>query len=169
MNTARVLLLCAALPVSACHRDSEAPAPPNPLPAPQASVPVVKKGPTAEALTAGMVEASSQGKSRLAVQLKFELPQRPMLGQPLLVNIAVLPQIDGNSAEIQVTGGDGLTLAPGANQIDLPALEAGQVYSQSFTVTPSAEGVLVLSLTVSVKHDDVAEARVFSIPLIVER
>lgn len=169
MTTARVLILCTALLVGACHRDSETPAPPKPRPVPQVHVPVVKKGPTADLLTAGMVEASSQGKSRLAVQLKFELTQRPTLGQPLLVNIAVLPQIDANSAEIQVTGGDGLTLATGANQIDLPAVEAGQAYRQSFTVTPTAEGVLVLSLTVSFKHDDVAEARVFSIPLIVER
>ncbi len=161
-------MLCSALLAGACHRDSET-SPPPPRPAPQIHVPEVKKGPTPEELTAGMVEAASQGKSRLAVQLKFELPQRPTLGQPLLVNIAVLPQIDANSAEVQVTGGDGLTLAPGANQMDLAVVETGQVYRESFTVTPIAEGVLLLSLTVSFKHDDVTEARVFSLPLIVER
>jgi hypothetical protein len=160
-------MLCSALLAGACHRDSETPPPPRP--APQIHVPVVKKGPTAEELTAGMVEAASQGKSRLAVQLKFELPQRPTLGQPLVVNIAVLPQIDAGSADVQVTGGDGLTLAPGANQMNLPVVEAGQVYRESFTVTPNAEGVLLLSLTVSFKHDDVTETRAFSLPLIVER
>ncbi len=162
-------MLCSALLAGACHRDSETSPPPPPRPAPQIHVPEVKKGPTPEELTAGMVEAVSQGKSRLAVQLKFELPQRPTLGQPLLVNIAVLPQIDANSAEVQVTGGDGLTLPAGANQMDLAAVETGQVYRESFTVTPNVEGVLLLSLTVSFKHDDVAEARVFSLPLIVER
>jgi hypothetical protein len=130
---------------------------------------VVKKGPTAAELTAGMVEAASQGKSDAAVQLKFDLQRRPKVGQPLDINVAVLPQIDANPAELQVTGGDGLTIAPDAAHFDLAAVEAGQAYRQSFTVTPGAEGVLVLGVTVSLKHDDTTETRAFSIPLIAER
>jgi hypothetical protein len=168
MNTPRVLLLCAALSVTACHRDTGAAAPPKP--APHVRVPVVvKKGPTAAELTAGMVEAASQGKSQLPVQLKFDLAQRPTLGQSLDVNLAVMPQIDAGPADIKVTGGDGLTIAPGADAIDLPAVEAGQVYRQSVKVTPSSDGVLLLSVAVSLKHDEMTESRAFSIPLIVER
>jgi hypothetical protein len=166
MNTARLLILCTLAAVGACHRDSDAP--PAPAPAPRATVPVVaNKGPGAEQLTAGMVEAASQGKSQLPVKLKFELQQRPTLGQPLDIDIAVLPQINGSPAGIQVAGGEGLTVVPGANQVDLPAVEAGQVYRQSVKVTPTADGVLVLNLTVSLKHDDMTESRAFSIPLIV--
>jgi hypothetical protein len=62
-----------------------------------------------------------------------------------------------------------LAVAPGANQIDLPAVEAGQVYRQSVKVTPTADGVLLLGLTVSLKHDEMIETRAFSIPLIVDR
>ena len=60
-------------------------------------------------------------------------------------------------------------MPPGANQFDLPAVEAGQVYRQTVKVTPSAEGVLLLNLTVSLKHDEMTDQRAFSIPLIVER
>jgi hypothetical protein len=166
MNTARLLILCTLAAVGACHRDSDAP--PAPAPAPRATVPAVaNKGPGAEQLTAGMVEAASQGKSQLPVKLKFELQTRPTLGQPLDIDIAVLPQIDGSPAGIQVAGGEGLTVVPGANQVDLPAVEAGHVYRQSVKVTPTADGVLVLNLTVSLKHDDMTESRAFSIPLIV--
>ena len=49
----------------------------------------------------------------------------------------------------------------------MPALEAGQVYRQSIKVTPTADGVLLLGLTVSLKHDDMTESRAFSVPLIV--
>ena len=165
MNRARLLLLCTLAAAGACHRDS---APPPPAPPPRVTVPVpVKQGPSAEMLTAGMVEAASQGKSQLPVRLKFELQERPTLGQLLAIDIAVLPQIDGKPAGIQVAGGDGLTLVPGTNQLDLPAVEAGQVYRQSVKVTPTADGVLVLNLTVSLKHDDMTESRAFSIPLIV--
>lgn len=160
-------MLCTLAAVGACHRDSNAPSPPPHAP-PRAAVPVAaKKGPTAEQATAGMVEAASQGKSQLAIKLKFELQQRPTLGQPLDIGVAVLPQIDASAAGIQVAGGDGLTVMPEANQVDLPAVEAGQVYRQSLKVTPTAEGVLLLNLTVLLKHDDMTESRGFSIPLIV--
>ena len=129
----------------------------------------VKKGPSAEELTAGMVEAVTQGKSQLPVQVKFGLTQRPTLGQPLTIDIAVMPQIDASPADIQVTGGDGLSVAPESNQIELPAVEAGQVYRQVVTVTPSLDGVLLLGLTISLKHDELTDSRTFSIPLIVER
>jgi len=161
-------MLCVLAAASACHKDPGTPPPPTPTPKPRVSVPVVaKKGPTAAELTAGMVEAASQGKSQLPVDLKFDLKQRPTPGQALDIDIALIPQIDAGAADIQVTGGDGLTVAPGMNQIDLPAVEAGQVYRQSVKVTPTADGVLVLNLTVSLKHDDMTESRAFSIPLIV--
>ena len=81
MKTLRLLLLGTLAAVGACHRDSNAP--PAPVSAPRVTRPAVKKGPGADQLTAGMVEAASQGKSQLPVLLKFELPQRPTLGQPL--------------------------------------------------------------------------------------
>jgi hypothetical protein len=169
MKRATLGILCAATALAACHRDAEPQASAAPS-APRVTVPVVvKKGPTAAQLTAGMVEAASQGKSQLGVQLKFELPQRPMIGQPMDVNIAVLPQIDASSADIQVTGGDGLTVSAEDNQLKIPTVEAGQVYRQVVKVTPTTDGVLLLGLIVALKHDDMTESRVFSVPLIVDR
>jgi hypothetical protein len=171
MKTARVVFLpifCCMAAMSACHGDS--PAPPQAAPAVHARVaPPAKKGPTAAELTRGMVEAVSQGKSQLGVQLKFDLRQKPTVGHPLDIDIAVMPQIDAGAAEVQITGGDGLTVAAGANQIELPTVHADQVYRQSFKVTPSAEGVLLLGLTISLKHDEMTESRAFSIPVIAER
>jgi hypothetical protein len=168
MKTGRVLFLCSVAAISACHGDSEAPPQSAPTPHIRAVLPA-KKGPTAAELTAGMVEAFSQGKSQLGVQLKFDLRQKPTVGQPLDVDIAVMPQIEAGAAEVQITGGDGLTVAAGANQIELPNVQADQVYRQSFKVTPTAEGVLLLGLTIALKHDEMTESRAFSIPVIAER
>jgi hypothetical protein len=167
-KTARVLMACAVALFGACHRNSD-PAP-QPVPAPQAAVLVpVKKGPSAAELTRGMVEAATQGKSQLPVQLKFDLLQRPTVGQPLDISLAVVPQIDASGADIQVTGGEGVTVAPGENQFALAAVAAGEVYRQGIRVNPTMTGVLLLNLTVSLKHDEMTESRAFSIPLIVER
>jgi hypothetical protein len=168
MKSARVLLLGTLAVIGACHGDSGAPQQAAPTPRVRAALPA-KKGPSAAELTAGMVEAVSLGKSQLAVQLKFGLRQKPTVGQPLDVDIAVLPQIGAAAAEIQITGGEGLSVAAGATPIELPAVQADEVYRQSFKVTPTAEGVLLLDLTVSVKHDEMTDSRAFSIPVIAER
>jgi len=162
-------MLCTVAAASACNGDSGKPV--NPVPKPQATVatPVAaKKGPSVRELTAGMVEAASQGKSQLPVELKFDVGQRPTQGQALDIGVALVPHIDADGASI-LAAGDGLTIAPGANTLDLQAMEADQVYRQSLKVTPTAEGVLLLNLTVSLKHDELVESRVFSIPLIVDR
>jgi hypothetical protein len=168
MKTARVLTLCTVVALGGCHQDSGNST--QPKSAPHVQVPVtVKKGPSAEELTAGMVEAATQGKSQLPVKVKFGLTQRPTLGQPLDIDIAVMPQIDASGADMQVTGGEGLSVAPESIQAELAAVETGGVYRQVVKVTPSVDGVLLLGLTISLKHDEVIDSRAFSIPLIVGR
>jgi hypothetical protein len=172
MNYARVLMLygLAAAAVSACHGDSGTPAAAAPKPAPPSNAAApAKKGPSAADLTAGMVEAAAQGKSTLPVLLKFDLPQKPQIGQALQVDIAVMPQIAASPAAIQVTGAEGLEVASDTSKIEIPTVEGGEVYRQSLKVTPTVDGVLLLGLTVSLKHDEITESRGFSIPLIVDR
>ncbi|HEY2144954.1 MAG TPA: hypothetical protein VGH12_02710 [Steroidobacteraceae bacterium] len=161
------LLLGAAMTLGACNRDSgSTPAPAPPI---KPTAPVVqKRGPTAAEQTAGMVEAAVQGKSQAPVLLKFDLAQRPKVGQPLEINLAVIPQVDANPATIQVKGGDDVSVA-GAGQFDIAAAEAGAVYRQSVNVTPTAEGVLLVGVSVSLKHDEVTDVTAFSIPIIADK
>ena len=163
-----VLLLCTVALLGACHKDSGTVV----AAAPQAKVkaPVIaKSGPTAAEQTAGMIEAAASGKSGLPAELKFELPQRPKVGQAQEVNLALIAQVPGNPATIQVSGADGLTVDPGASQLDIPATEAGEVYRHTVKITPTAEGVLLLGVKVSIKHDEVIDAKSFVIPIIAER
>jgi hypothetical protein len=168
--SAKVLLLCAVAAVAACNKDSgtapaartvtqikpKAPAAPPP-------------GPTAAEQTAGMVQAAAQGKSQVPIELKYDIAQRPKVGQSLEINLALIAQVAASSATIQVTGADDVTVAPGANQFDIPAEEAGEVYRETVHVTPNAEGVVLLGVTVLLKHDEMVDQRAFSIPIIADR
>ena len=161
----RMLALVAAVLLAACHGEpKQAPAA---TPAPAAVAPVVKRGPTPDELTAGMVEAVTIGKSTAPVAVKFDLPERPSVGKRFEIVIAVLPQIAAGSAMVQVSGSDGLQLAPNLAPIEIPSLDPGQVYRLSIPVTPTADGVHMLGLSVSLKEDDSAESRSFSVPIIV--
>jgi hypothetical protein len=167
----RVLILCALAGVSACHPDTsptsvvkklttlaKAPAPAPAAPAP---------GPTAQEQTATMVEATTQGKSQVPVTLKFDVLQRPVQGRPLEIDIAILPQIPASPATVEISGAESLQLAPGENRIEFPEVEADQVYRHKIKLTPTAEGVYTLTLNVSLKHDQIADSRLFSLPVIV--
>ncbi len=164
------LLLSAAALVSGCNRDSAS----NPAASAVTHVKpktpaAVKPGATAAEQTVGMVQASSQGKSQVPVELKFDLAQRPKVGQPLEINLALIAQISASPATIQLSGADEVSVAPGASPFEIASEEAGEVYRHTVSVTPNAEGVLLLGVTVTLKHDEMVDQRAFSIPIIAER
>jgi hypothetical protein len=165
MMNRRLLALCVVALLGACHRDEQHASQPSPTPKRRA--PAVQHVPTAGESTANMVEAASQGKSQMPASLKFDLVQRPIVGQPLEIAIALLPQIAADPATIVVSGSEGVQLASGDGQIAIATVEPGQVYRHSITVTPMAEGVSFVNLNVTLKHDQMTESRVFSVPLIV--
>jgi len=169
LGIAQGLLLVAVVTLGACHKDSSGAAA-NPAPQIKPKAPVVPRpGATVAEQTLNMVEASAQGKSQLPVQLKFELTQRPKVGQALDINLALIPQIDASPAIIKVNGGDGLTVGSETTEFAIPAAAAGELYRQTVNVTPAAEGILILGVTVSLKHDEVTDLKTFSVPLIAER
>ncbi len=165
-----ILLLSAVASLSACNKDSgSTPAPTGaPRAAPKAPA-SVKAGPTAAEQTAGMVQAPTLGKSQIPVELKFELAEKPKVGQPLEIRVALIPQVAASPVTLQVSGADDLSVAPGAGQFDIPAVEAGEVYRQTLKVTPNADGVSLVGVTVSMKNDVGTDQRVFSIPIVAER
>jgi len=166
---AQLLLLFAAASLSACHKDGGGAGAPAPQLKPDAPV-APKQGPTAAERTAGMVQAPAQGKSALPVELKFELTKRPKVGQALDINLVLMPQIDASPAVIRVTGGDGLTVLPeAAAEFNIPAAAAGEIYRHTVSVTPDAEGVLLLGVSVSLKHDENTDLKAFSVPIIADR
>ena len=167
-NNARILLLCSLAALCACQKDPAAASAPKPQ-FKAKTTSSLKPGPTAAQLTAGMVEAAGQGKAQGPVDLKFELAQRPKVGQALEINLALLPQIDAKTATIQVAATDGFTLADGAGQFELASIAAGDVYRHTLNVLPTTEGVFVMGVTRQLKNDDGTETRAFSIPIIVDR
>ena len=166
----RIIILLAIAALAACHRQSGgAPAVPAKPKAGARAAPQAEHGQSPQELTAGMVEAVVQGKSQAPVNLKFDLLQRPVEGQPLEVAIALLPQIAARSATVSVTGSDGLKLDPGEDRFEFPGIEAAKVYRHSIKVTPAADGVSVLTLSVSLQHDQTSDSRDFAVPILVEK
>jgi hypothetical protein len=162
----RVIILLAIAGLAACHRHpGNAPAAPaKPQPGVQPAV-VPNQGSNPQQSTADMVEAVVQGKAQAPIELKFDLLERPVQGQPFEVAIALLPQTAARSVTVAVTGSDGLKIDPG--DFEFPAIEAAQVYRHSIKVTPTTEGFYLLTLSVSLLHDQTSDSHVFSVPILV--
>jgi len=165
----RLIVILLAIAASAgCHRESGTA--PTVQAKPKTGVRAAgpsEHGPTPQGLTKGMVEAVVQGKSQVPITLKFDLLERPVEGQPLEVAIALLPQIAARSATVSVAASDGLKLEPGAEQFEVTGIEAAQVYRHSIKVTPAADGLYLLTLSVTLQHDQTSDSRVFSVPILV--
>jgi hypothetical protein len=152
--------------LAACNGDSNQPVAAGHNGAPRA-IAAAKRGPTPAELTKGMVEAVTQENSAVPVIVKFEVQQRPVVGREVDVTIAVMPQAAAESAAVRARSSDGLHVGAAVGPIDIVGLDPDSVYRFTIPVTASAEGVQVLELDVALKHDDVTETRVFSVPLIV--
>jgi len=164
----RILLLLAITGSVACHREpgGTPAAPAKPKPGVQASAPAARPA-NPQQLTAGMVDAVAQGKGQAPIDVKFDLLERPVRGQPLEIAIALLPLAAARSATVAVTAPDGLKLDPGEAQFEFPAVEPLQVYRHSIKLTPATEGLYLLTLSVSLQHDQTSDAHVFSVPILV--
>ncbi len=160
--------LCCCACLAACSQDASAPAPGATAPRIKSAAPV-RKGPSADELTAGMAAAPTLGKSPLLADLKFELAERPKIGQVLEINLALVPKLDGGPAAVKISGSDGLDAVQGDVPFEVPEVTAGEVYRHTLHVTPSTDGVLLVNLTVSLSHDDVSDSQSFSVPIIVDR
>jgi hypothetical protein len=153
----------------ACNKDSGSAPAAAPVPHVKAKPMIPKPGPTAAELTAGMVLAAAVGKSQVPVELKFDIAKKPKVGQPVELTLALVAQVSAAPATIQISGADDVSVAAGGNQFEIPSEEAGEVYRQSVNITPNAEGVVLVNVTVSLRHDEVLDQRAFSIPIIAER
>lgn len=115
-----------------------------------------------------MVSAVSPGKGGPPVELKFELRSAPQAGQPLDVDIAILPDAAAiNRLYGQFRGGEGIDLVDGGEVAAVDKPVQGTVIRHVVRVLPKQDGIFTLSAAVSVELADDSVTRTFTIPVIV--
>jgi len=113
------------------------------------------------------VTSVKPGNTPLPVQLKFDLRQRPEVGQPLDVDIAVVPL----SAAIdrvfgKVAGEEGLDLVSGADLQEAGKPVEGTPIQYSVKVLPKQDGIYTLTAVLSVDAGGVISSQTYTIPVI---
>lgn len=127
------------------------------------------RGTSAATADPDMVNAVSTANSTTPISLKFRLTRKPLVGEPVTVELALIPaqgvEIDHIHASFQVSDGMQLT-SERAFDVEQPA--AGVPLEHELTLLPQQPGVLQVTAIVIVDSDSGSLARSYSIPVIAE-
>jgi hypothetical protein len=156
-----------AIVLAGCGKSEEGAVATTPQPAatqgPDAAVPApVASSPDDEK----MANAVATGKTAAAVDLKFDVPVKPAVGEPFELELAFLPRLAADSLEVEVTGIPGLTLvSSGTSRFE--GVSAGDRHVMRVLVRADAPGLYYVGVAAKMVTKVQTDARTFSIPVAV--
>jgi hypothetical protein len=158
---ATLSVFAALLVLGGCDRGAEEAESPGAQRRAAQTKPEAQKDPLAD-----MVSAVSASKTSAPVELKFALHERPQVGKPIVVEVAVLPVSDLDRVAANFQAGAGLELRSGAQMAVVTKPATGVALSHRLTIVPQRDGIFFVSATVLADSPEQSIARTFSIPII---
>jgi hypothetical protein len=120
-----------------------------------------------DAVSPYMVAAVAAGKeASTGLQLKYELQGHPGVGEPLDIDLVIIPANPLDSLSGQIQGEEGLDVVGGGQ---IPAADKpvpGTPIRHTVKVVPRKDGIFVLSAAISTVAGGPPQVQTFSIPLI---
>jgi glucose/arabinose dehydrogenase len=161
---ARLGVCVAMLALAACGANKQQTAA---IQAAEKNAAAAKQHPTTAAdQTATMVQAPTSGKATAPMQLKFEITDRPVAGQTIDMDLALMVTAPAQSVTLHLADSAGIVYADSKDR-PLGAVVPDTVYRQDLKLSASAEGVYFVGITAIMSRDTLIETRNFSIPVIV--
>jgi len=159
---ALVFLLGLALTLAGCGSKSET------APKPKAAAPVKKVASPADNLSPNLVGAVTTTKNGAGMlQVKFELAARPEVGDPVDVDLVIVPQadnIDRITGTIQAD--EGVEVVSGGDISTTEKLIFGTPIHHALKVRARRDGIFTLSAALTIESAGQTLAPVYSMPLI---
>jgi hypothetical protein len=113
-----------------------------------------------------MANAVATGKTAAAVDLKFDVPVKPAVGEPFELELAFLPRLAADSLEVEVTGIPGLALiSSGTSRFE--GVSAGDRHVMRVLVRADAPGLYYVGVAAKMVTKVQTDARTFSVPVAV--
>lgn len=138
--------------------------------------PATTQGPDAAAAAAApavnspedekMANAVATGKTAAAVDLKFDVPVKPAVGEPFELELAFLPRLAADSLEVEITGIPGLALIS-SGTARFEGVGAGDRHVMRVLVRADAPGLYYVGVAAKMVTKVQSDARTFSVPVAV--
>ncbi len=100
------------------------------------------------------------------VDLKFKLSKRPVVGEPVDIDLQLIPTVELERLFARFQVGDGLQILSGAESQHFEHPARGAPVGHRMTVTAKADGIFYVTAVVLADSDKESVARTFSFPLI---
>jgi hypothetical protein len=114
-----------------------------------------------------LVSAVSGGGGDGPIGLKFQLGQRPVAGQPLVITLRLVANQALEHLEARFHTDEGLVLTQGGDFDPGTPLDAGATLDHTLSLVPGHEGVFTILATVTTGSAAEAVSRSFVIPIVV--
>jgi predicted small lipoprotein YifL len=115
--------------------------------------------------TAKMARAVTIGKSNVPVNLKYEILNKPIVGTPVEIELALIPTFGADSMTIGLAGSEGLTVSTDAAPT-IDVVKAAQVERIKFSVQAQEAAVYYVTVTATLYTAGTSSARAFAVPII---
>jgi hypothetical protein len=125
-------------------------------------------GEPADSGPADLVAAvSPAGREEGPVSLKFQVIQRPVAGQPVVMTLRLVANQALDHLEARFLPDDGLAISDGGDFDPAGHLDSGATLDHNLTVLPAHDGVYTVMATVTTGTTAAATSRSFVIPIVV--
>jgi translocon-associated protein (TRAP) beta subunit len=113
-----------------------------------------------------MVAAVSSSKAPGNVELRFNIPERPLVGQRTEIQLSLVPTVELERLVARFQVPEGLELVSGAETPRIDRPPPGNEISHTLVVIPKADGIFNITAVVLTDTPTDSVSRAFSIPLI---
>ncbi len=107
------------------------------------------------------------GKPGAAIELKHQLATSPVVGQPLVIDFALVPQAASPAMSVMVVTSAGLSLRQSSAARVVRNVKAGSEHWDQIVVVPENNGSFNVNIIATLGEGSESLARTFSIPVVV--
>ena len=115
---------------------------------------------------ARLAAAVSDGKTTAPVDMRYDLPAKPELGQPFEVELVFETRLPADKLDLEITEAPGLTIV-GEKTASFAPVERAQPYSSKVLVQGDNPGLYYIGVLAKVSTKVQTETRAFSVPVVI--
>ena len=113
-----------------------------------------------------MAAAVADAKTTAPIDLLYDLPAKPEVGQLFTVELAVKPRLPGDALDVEIGESPGIVIE-GERMTRFTKVEAGQSYTYRFQARGDAEGLYYIAVITKLSTQVQTEGRAFSVPVVI--
>jgi hypothetical protein len=113
-----------------------------------------------------MATAVADSKTSAPIDLLYDLPAKPEVGQPFTLELAVKLRVPADTLDLEIGDSPGITI-DGERMARFPNVEAGTPYTFKVQARGDAAGLYYITVIAKLATSVQSEGRAFSVPVVV--